>query len=160
MSEDQKTADEAKAAAREAAKAQAVNDLRFRTLGEVMFLMSLSPIHKHQFIADLEWSVLPAIAQNQCFIFREEGRATAVCLYGYVTGEAEDRFKKGVMKLSPNEWNNGDNLWLVNMIDPYNKAGEALEALKAGPLAGKPFKFTTVNAEGQRVVALMGKEER
>lgn len=127
----------------------------FRQLGEVTTLMTASPQHRYMFIGDLEWMGLPAIVQRQCYLYREDGRTLAAVFWARVSGEIEDRFKRGVMKLAPAEWRSGDNLWLVNVVDPFKK-GEALLKAFAGDEAGAngaTFSFTTANEQGQRVIA-------
>ena len=39
-------------------------------LGQIVWLLSQSPVHKHLKIADLEWSIMPAVLTEQFRLFR------------------------------------------------------------------------------------------
>ncbi|MEO7827972.1 MAG: toxin-activating lysine-acyltransferase, partial [Allosphingosinicella sp.] len=61
-------------------------------------------------------------------------------------------------RLTLEEWNNGPNIWLVDLVAPFadsaNKHREVMIAdLISGPLAGKAFNFhQTDPASGKRTV--------
>ena len=61
-------------------------------------------------------------------------------------------------RLTPEEWQSGDAIWLVDLIAPFadaaNKHREIMMAdLISGPLAGQAFKFHLVDpVTGKRIV--------
>jgi cytolysin-activating lysine-acyltransferase len=135
-------------------------------LGQVTWLFSQSPLHKHLKIADLEWSVMPSILHEQFRVFRfgplpglesvkpeeflpgftKEGleqMPLGVAFWGWLSEAAEDKLEKGE-RLEAAEWKSGDRLWLMELISPFatpeNKLTELMLAdLIQGPFAGKRF---------------------
>jgi cytolysin-activating lysine-acyltransferase len=102
-------------------------------LGEIVWLMSQSPIHKRLSIADLEWLVMPPILLNQFKIYHDDTQPIGVVFWGCLNEEAEERLKtKG--RIEPEDWgngasisadqgmvaNSGGNLWVVELIAPFN----------------------------------------
>lgn len=83
------------------------------TLGEMVWLMSQSPLHKHLKIADLEWLLMPAILLNQFRLFHAGEQVVGLALWAYLTpAQAEEMGKAG--KLAPEHWRHGtDVLQLV-----------------------------------------------
>lgn len=121
-------------------------------LGEIVWLMSQSPVHKQLFIGDLEWFAMPAILLEQFRIFYGPNAPAAVALWAMVSEETEARLEGGAQKLRPDEWRNGDRPWLIELIAPFGAQDEILADLSKSVFEGKPFKFHTVNPNGQRVV--------
>ncbi|MFC7535910.1 toxin-activating lysine-acyltransferase [Sphingomonas sp. GCM10030256] len=135
-------------------------------LGQVTWLFTQSPAHKHLKISDLEWSVMPALVHEQFRIFsfgplpgledakpedllpgvtREglEQMPLGVALWGWLSPAAEEKVEAGE-RLSAEEWKSGDRLWLLELIAPFataeNKLAEIMLAdLMQGPFAGKRF---------------------
>lgn len=135
-------------------------------LGQVTWLFSQSPVHKHLKIADLEWSVMPAILHEQFRIFRFgplpgmenvkpedflpgfskaglEQMPLGVAFWGLLSEAAEAKVEAGE-RLTADEWKSGDRLWLLELISPFataeNKLAELMLAdLLQGPFKGKRF---------------------
>lgn len=135
-------------------------------LGEVVWVYSQSPTHKHFATVDrggdLEWMMMPALALEQYRVFRGDKTPLGVALWAYLSDDAEKKLDAGTGRLRPDEWKSGDNLWLVDMIAPFatpdNKHVEAMLAdLIQGPFAGQKFKFhQTDPATGKREVKEIG----
>lgn len=135
-------------------------------LGQIVWLFSQSPLHKHLKIADLEWSVMPAVLLEQFRVFSfgplpgleaappedflpgstKEGleqMPLGVAFWGLLSDEAEGRIERGE-RLTPEDWKSGDRLWLLELIAPFatpeNKLTEVmLLDLVNGPFKGKRF---------------------
>lgn len=121
-------------------------------LGEIVWLMSQSPIHKQLFIGDLEWFAMPAVLVEQFRIFYGPNAPAAVAFWAYVSEETEKRLEEGAHKLRPDEWRNGDRPWLIELVAPFGAQDEILADLSSSVFAGQPFKFHTATPEGQRMV--------
>ncbi|MBM6577027.1 toxin-activating lysine-acyltransferase [Microvirga sp. SRT01] len=141
-------------------------------LGQVTWLFSQSPAHKQLKIADLEWSVMPALLHEQFRVFRfgplpgldhidphafppGMGRAgleqmpLGVALWGWLSEAAEAKVEQGV-QLESADWNSGDRLWLLELISPFatseNKLAEIMLAdLISGPFAGERFSLHRID---------------
>lgn len=106
-------------------------------LGELTWLLSQSPTHKHFTLGDLEWLVMPAILLEQFRVFHGEKHPLGFALWAHLSEEAEKRLNDTVFsgqgaRLRPDEWKSGDRLWLVEMVAPFatleNKLQEAMLA--------------------------------
>jgi cytolysin-activating lysine-acyltransferase len=122
-------------------------------LGEITWLLSQSPIHKNLFISDLEWMVMPAILLEQFRIFHGPNqRPAGLILWGSISNETEQRLLNHQVKLSPQEWRNGDNLWLIEMVAPFGGQEEMLADAAATIFKGKSFKYQRTGANGLETV--------
>ncbi len=147
-------------------------------IGQAVWLLSQSPLHKELRIKDLEWSFMPAIIHEQFRIFRFgplpgadfkiptavtggmtkqgiEKMPLGVAIWAKLSADAEAKLEKGE-KLSLAEWKSGDRVWLVELIAPFatkeNKLNELmlLDLIK-GPFATMPFNLhRTDPATGRR----------
>lgn len=124
-----------------------------QVLGEITWLMSQSPIHKQLFISDLEWFAMPAILLEQFRIWNGPNSPAAVALWATVSPETEARLEAGASKLRPDEWQNGDRPWLIDLVAPFGAVDEILVDLSKTVFEGKPFKFHHIDANGARVVS-------
>lgn len=121
-------------------------------LGEIVWLMSQSPIHKQLFIGDLEWFCMPAILMEQFRVFYGPQSPASVALWASVSDETDTRLREGGYKLRPDEWKNGQNLWLIELVAPFGAVDEIMTDLKTSIFGGKRFSFHQMTSEGQRVV--------
>ena len=119
-------------------------------LGEMAWLLTQSPLHREFRIADLEWLVMPALAHEQFYVFRDGDRPVGLALWAKCNKAAEAKLDRGMIepenRLSLEEWKSGDRVWLVDLIAPFanaqNKHLEIMMAdLIAGPLNGIEFRF-------------------
>jgi cytolysin-activating lysine-acyltransferase len=131
-------------------------------LGEMTWLLSQSPLHKVLAIGDLEWFVMPALIHEQFYMFRDGDQPVGLALWAKCLPPAAKKLDRGMIepenRLTLEEWANGDQIWLVDLIAPFanaeNKQREVMMAdLIAGPLAGQAFNFhQTDPATGKRTV--------
>ena len=131
-------------------------------LGEMTWLLTQSPLHKALAIGDIEWLVMPALVHRQFYIFRDGERPVGLALWAKCNPVAEGKLDRGMIepenRLTPDEWNSGPAIWLVDLIAPFadeaNRHRQIMIAdLIAGPLAGREFKFHITDAgTGRRTV--------
>lgn len=136
-------------------------------LGQIVWLLSQSPMHRELKIKELEWSFMPAVLNEQFRIFRfgplpgsetmdpaafaklgltKEGleqMPLGVAIWAKLSEDAEARLEQGE-KLKAEDWRSGDRWWLVEMISPFatpeNKLSEAmLLDLMQGPFKAVAF---------------------
>ncbi|PWC53344.1 hypothetical protein TSO221_11035 [Azospirillum sp. TSO22-1] len=121
-------------------------------LGEVVWLMMQSPGHRHLFLADLEWLVMPAMMLGQFRTFRSGDQIAGLALWAIVSEEVEKRLTAGVIRLAPAEWKSGDRLWLVELVAPFGGVDAMIEDLKTTVFHDKTFKIRLTGADGRSVV--------
>jgi cytolysin-activating lysine-acyltransferase len=146
-------------------------------LGQITWLFSQSGAHKNLKIADLEWSVMPALLVEQFRIFRFgplpgvdklkpedfpsgltkdgfEQMPLGVAFWGWLSEEAEAKVERGE-RLAAEDWKSGDRLWLLELISPFatgqNRLTEAMMLdLVRGPFAERTFSLHRTDLETGR----------
>ncbi len=109
--------------------------------GEVVWLMSQSPIHKQFLIGDLEWLVMPALLTRQFRMFRHEGKPVAVVLYAFLSEEAEARIEGGAPSMRPADWKSGERAWIIQVIAPFGQPEAFAKETCETVLKGRPVKM-------------------
>lgn len=131
-------------------------------LGEMTWLLSQSPLHRSFVIADLEWLIMPALLLEQFYLFRDGDRPVGLMTWARCDANAVEKLGRGMIepenRLTLEEWQSGDAIWLVDMLAPFatdeNRHLELMMAdLISGPLAGQEFYFQQADVQtGQRHV--------
>ena len=137
-------------------------------LGQIVWLLSQSPIHRELKIKDLEWSFMPAVLHEQFRVFRfgplpgsenldaaqfaklgltKEGleqMPLGVAIWAKLSEEAEAKLERGE-RLEAQDWKSGDRLWLVEMISPFATPQNKLNEAMLIDLIQGPFRATAFN---------------
>jgi cytolysin-activating lysine-acyltransferase len=121
-------------------------------LGEIVWLMSQSPIHKQFYISDLEWFVMTPVLLQQFRIFYASDRPAGVLLWAFVSDEVEARLAQGVTRLRPQDWKSGDALWMVEVIAPFGGPEEMIKDLKAKVFPTREVRYVAMMSEGKKEV--------
>jgi cytolysin-activating lysine-acyltransferase len=124
-------------------------------LGEIVWLMSQSTLHKQFFISDLEWFVMTPLLLQQFRLFYAKDRPLGVAFWGFVSEEVEERLKTGTSRLRPQDWKSGDRLWVVEVIAPFGGAEEMVKDLKAKVFKDREVKFLGLTREGRKEVGVL-----
>lgn len=121
--------------------------------GEIVWLMAQSSRHRYSFfLADLEWLVMPPVMMNQFRIFHQDGKPVGAAFWAFVSEETDARLAQGASKIKQNEWKNGNQAWLIDIITPFGHADGMIEDLKKTALADSVFKSFQTNEQGERKV--------
>ena len=90
-------------------------------LGAINWLTIHSPSHRHLFISDLEWSIIPPVMLKQFKLFKDQDNKTvAFASWARINQDVEDRIlKTGNTKLAPGDWNCGDKIHLIDVLTPF-----------------------------------------
>lgn len=119
-------------------------------LGEIAWLLSQSPNHRHSlFLADLEWFAMPALMHNQYRLFYAEGRPIGVAFWAFITETVEARLAAGG-RIGADDWRSGDRVWLTEIVAPYGNQQAMLDDLCRTALADRKFRFIRTQPNGRR----------
>jgi cytolysin-activating lysine-acyltransferase len=147
-------------------------------LGQIVWLLSQSPLHRELKIKELEWSFVPAILCEQFRIFRFgplpgpddvdpsklalfgmskqalEQVPLGVAIWAKLSEAVEAKLERGE-RLRPGEWRSGDRVWLIELISPFatkdNRLSETmLHDLMRGPFKHVPFNLHRTDPESGR----------
>lgn len=126
------------------------------------WLLTQSPLHRALAIGDLEWLVMPALIHQQFYVFRDGDQPVGLALWAKCGPAAAQKLEGGMIDPENcptlEEWANGDQIWLVDLVAPFanaeNRQREIMIAdLISGPLAGKAFSFHQTDPQtGKRAV--------
>lgn len=132
--------------------AEAPRDDMTRLLGQIVTLLGQSPGHRHVFVSDLEWMVLPALMARQARIWRRQTENGAVPViyasWALVDAGVEARLRQGQLRLKPNEWRSGDRAWLIDLVAPFGGTDAALTELADQLFPGKTLHALVTSATG------------
>lgn len=122
-------------------------------LGEVVWLLTQSPIHKQLFIGDLEWFIMPPVILEQFRIFNGPKHPVGVAFWAHVSDETQDRLLAGAHKLRIDEWKGGTNPWLIELVAPFGGQEEMMADMAEHIFPTSSFKYHNVDPGGKRVVS-------
>ena len=109
---------------------------------DILWLLSQSPFHKHLFIADLEWFLLPPYQLKQFRVIRQGDKPVGFISWAFVSDEVQERLMGGMVKLKPNEWMCGKNAWIISVVAPFGGGDEVVKKVRQqvlGDFAVKTF---------------------
>ncbi|MEM6899201.1 MAG: toxin-activating lysine-acyltransferase [Pseudomonadota bacterium] len=90
--------------------------------GQITLLMTQSPQHKHLFLSDLEWLVMPPIMLRQFRIFMNKERPVGAVLWALASDEVAERAQESARSIKPDEWRSGSRLVIVDVVAPFGSA--------------------------------------
>lgn len=101
-------------------------------LGDVMWLMAHSPIHRKWPIESLMQWVTPALLHRQCRVYRNRGKPIAYVSWAYLSKEVEEAYVINPSGLQPKDWKSGDRIWLLDVLAPFGGSRAIARDLKNG----------------------------
>jgi cytolysin-activating lysine-acyltransferase len=120
---------------------------KVQAMGHALWLMMQSPLHRHLFIADLEWMLVPPVALGQFRLWRQENRPIGFVTWALVSAEVEERLRRGDIRLKPAEWKSGDAVWLMDTILPFGGADAAVKETKQMVFPDRPVNVVKFTAD-------------
>lgn len=143
---------------------------RLPAMGPVIMLYLQSSHRRYQFIADLEWLLLPPLVLGQCKLYMKKEYPISFVSWAFLDEAAEKRLFANGGKLRPEDWKSGDRLWLMDIVAPFGGVenmlrdiqknefpGQAVRLLAPDPKTGgvtarelPPYKETPKPAEGEK----------
>ena len=109
-------------------------------LGPVTWLMMQQAHTRHTLLSELEWRVIPALMLDQAKLYMRDESPLAFVSWARLSPEAAQRYRTPPHQLSFNDWNSGDETWLVDVITPFGGLSKVMEELRKGALAGQSLR--------------------
>ncbi|WP_247596901.1 toxin-activating lysine-acyltransferase [Hydrogenophaga sp. PAMC20947] len=106
-------------------------------LGPVTWLMMQQAHTRHTLLSELEWRVIPALMLDQAKLYMRDESPLAYVSWARLSPEAAQRYRTLPHQLSFNDWNSGNETWLVDVITPFGGLAKVMEELRKGVLAGQ-----------------------
>ncbi|NKB20302.1 MAG: toxin-activating lysine-acyltransferase [Alphaproteobacteria bacterium] len=123
-------------------------------LGNALWLMTQSSAHKHLLLQDMDWMLVPPIALQQFRLWRRENAPVAFASWAFMNEEAEERIKTDITSITEDDWNSGEQAWLIDLIAPFGGVEEAVKELKEKILAGRTIKTLQPAPDGKGVMVV------
>jgi cytolysin-activating lysine-acyltransferase len=118
-------------------------------LGDVTFLMMHSKTHRHLFLADMEWLVIPALRLKQMRVFRGKHGPLAYCSWAFLNEAAEKRLLSGQGRLAPRDWKSGTQPWIIDSITTAGSSQAFLKVLQEQVFRGQTVKLLRPRKDNQ-----------
>ncbi len=119
--------------------------------GPIVWLYMHSSVHKHAFITDLEWMVMPPLVLNQYKLYMKDDAPLAFASWASVDEEVEKRLLSGRIRLAPKDWKSGDRLWLIDLIAPFGGGKDVIKDLRENVFPSRTIKQLMPDADGKNV---------
>ncbi len=123
-----------------------------QVLGEVVWLMMQSPLHKEFFLYELESMVLRPMALQQFQIYRNNNQPGAVVFWAKVSNEVEQRLMQGNARMKGPDWQSGEKYWVVDVVAPFGKAEEVLADVHKKIVPDGSLFYLKTNIQGEKQV--------
>lgn len=121
---------------------------RLPLLGPIAWLYQQSPFHKHFFLSDLEWLVMPPLMSDQFKLFLKEEAPVAYASWAYVSEDVEKRILAGQYRLAPHEWRSGDRLLVIDLLSPFGGNEALLKDLSTHVFPEQPLRLIRRDQSG------------
>ncbi|MCG7626091.1 toxin-activating lysine-acyltransferase [Epibacterium sp. Ofav1-8] len=121
-------------------------------LGEIAFLHMCSQAHRGLSVAGMDLTFLPALQHDQCRFYRKEAGPIAVVAWAWVSDELDARLQKEDVVLAREDWQSGDNLWIMEIIAPFGNADAVLSDLAERVVKDTPCKIRRRQSDGSLLI--------
>jgi hemolysin-activating ACP:hemolysin acyltransferase len=122
------------------------------TFGEIVALLSFSPVFKHLSLMDLEWLLIPALATNQVTVVRGKLKdqnslmvPMGLALWAHVSEDVDKKLEAQQQanipfRLAPQDWKSGEVPWLLAVLAPKEVAQALVKKLEDSVFKNKMYK--------------------
>lgn len=101
-------------------------------IGLAALLLADTDRNRLSIAAMLAWVMTPIRLGQIIFIFNPDGRPLGYATWAYLADETEAGFRDGSLDLlSIEDWNDGEHLWIVDVVAPYGNVNQLASALRA-----------------------------
>lgn len=92
-------------------------------VAQVILLMLDSPVYLADKLDHIKRNFTGALLHDQALVmFDQENNLKGYTSWALLSDQAEEKYKYNSNSLDPEEWNSGENLWLVDVIAPTGGA--------------------------------------
>lgn len=92
------------------------------TMGQAVWLMTMSEAHKDLPIRVVEERIAPALLLHQFKLYSKGNQPVAFLVWASVNDEVKARIEAGDKKLDIKDWRSGNNIVILECVSPFNPA--------------------------------------
>lgn len=101
-------------------------------LGEIIWLMSHSELHREWPIGGIQQWVMPALLHKQFRVYRRNDKPFGYIAWAWLSKEVEERYILNTSTLHPKDWQSGRRGWIIDYLAPFGGTREIVRDLKNG----------------------------
>ncbi len=124
--------------------------------GDIVALLSRSPVHRCFSIADLDWLLVPPILNDQFAVAEAklpDGHSVGVAfvLWARVSEEVDKRLTQDPrypIRLHPSEWKSGEIFWIIDGVGEPKLIQALIAKVAKDAFADRPFKIVQPVPQG------------
>jgi len=136
-----------------ATAATAASQSGANVLYSVLMLMMRSRQHRHMFISDLEWSIIPPLALQQFHLFQNDKGPIGYVTWAVLSEEVVNELPTRQGRLKSAEWRSRQDCWIVDLVAPFGGRRQMIEQLQGDVLQDNIFRYVRFDAvSGQRFI--------
>ena len=117
-------------------------------IGDFVNVMLGSKMYRSYDIEDIEAVIFPAIHLNQFRLYHQNNQAVAFFTWAKLSKEIEQQYIINNKNLTIDEWNSGENYWVMDFSAPYGHAKQVLKDLKYNIFPNTEAKALKVDKDG------------
>lgn len=126
---------------------------RLPAMGPVVMLYLQSAHRRFQFIADLEWLLLPPLVSGQCKLYMKKEYPVSYVSWAFLNEEAEGHLLRNGGKLRPDDWKSGDRLWIIDMVAPFGGIENMLKDIRQNEFPDKEIRMVAPDVKTGGITA-------
>tara|TARA_R110002072_G_scaffold148065_1_gene295521 strand:+ start:26 stop:421 length:396 start_codon:yes stop_codon:yes gene_type:complete len=101
-----------------------------KDLEKVLLIMSACPApFKNMRLDDIYKIIVPPLKLEQYRIYNDEKVLTGFASWALLSDELSEAYKNNKYKIQADDWDSGDNLWLINVLCPMGGGSVVLRRL-------------------------------
>ncbi len=113
-------------------------------LGEMVWLYSMSEMHKGWPIHSIHQWLMPAVFHSQFRVYHRGVKPVGLVTWAWMSQEVEEAYVRNVRSLQPKDWKSGDRGWILDYIAPFGDAFRIGEDLKNSVFANDMGRYLRV----------------
>jgi len=113
-------------------------------LGEIVWLLSYSKLHRDWPIGSIQQWVLPAIYHGMFRLYRQNGKPHGYVSFALLSKEVEEAYVLNTSTLRPEDWKSGERGWIIDFVAPFGGAGKIAYDLKYNFLKDRVGRYLRV----------------
>lgn len=91
-------------------------------LGDMVWLYSMSELHRTWPIHSIQQWLLPALKHKQYRIYHKGRKPVGLVTWAKMSADVETAYVLNTRSLTPDGWTSGDRNWIVDFIAPFGDA--------------------------------------
>ena len=99
-------------------------------LEKVLYILSLSDLHENMSLRGIRRLIIPPLKLGQYRIYEDQEVPLCFANWAMLSDIASEGFRNRTRLLEAEDWNSGDNLWLVIVVCPFGGVRKAIKRLE------------------------------